>query len=157
MKYHIQYVRTTIAHKWYVLRECCRLGIIWRGITHDLSKFTPAEWGPRVRAMRSKSLLDEDGLVDLSKVDNELALCWLRHYQKNSHHWQHWIVYLDNGTVRALNMTDADRREMLADWIAVSRRPDRMDMLPWYKQNRECFLLHPVTRVWLEKQLGINS
>lgn len=157
MKYHIQYVLITITHKWHVFRECCRLGIVWRGITHDLSKFTLAEWIPRVRAMRNRTLLGEDGLVDVSKADDELALCWLQHYRRNSHHWQYWVAYLDNGNVRALNMPEADRKEMLADWLAVSRRPDRMDMLPWYEQNRGNFLLHPATRTWLEKQLKIKS
>lgn len=153
MRVHLQYLKTLMVHKWYVLCEAWTLDILWRGIVHDWSKFTPSEWLPRVRALRLNTLRADDGYFDLRKADDELTLCWLRHYHRNSHHWQHYVAYLDNGTVRPLAMADADRREMLADWRAVSRRPDRQDMVPWYEQNKDHFLLHPDTRIWLEEQL----
>ena len=153
MKYHIQYLLSLLAHKWYVFIECCRLGIPWRGVVHDLSKFTPGEWGPRIQALRTDQLRGADGFADLSKVDDQLALCWLRHYRRNSHHWQHWIAHLDNGTTRILPMPEADCREMLADWLSVSRRADRLDIRPWYQQNKDNLLLHDDTRQWLEEQL----
>ena len=48
MKAHLKYLRYVLVHKWHVLQECWRLNIKWRGIVHDLSKFSPAEWGPYV-------------------------------------------------------------------------------------------------------------
>lgn len=155
MKYHLQYVSAVLRHKWYVFQEACKLGIPWRGLLHDFTKLSPGEWRPRVRAMRAGNLRGADGRIDLNRANDELALCWLRHYHRNSHHWQHWVVCLDNGTVRPLPMPDADRREMLADWLAVSRQPDRLDMIPWYQQNKEHLLLHPATRQWLEQKLGL--
>ena len=38
---HFKY---TVAHKWYVFLECVKMGIFWRGVFHDLSKFTPSEF-----------------------------------------------------------------------------------------------------------------
>lgn len=48
MNKHWQYFKYVIRHKWYTLIECAKLGIFWRGIVHDLSKFSKAEWGPYV-------------------------------------------------------------------------------------------------------------
>ena len=36
--------RTVTAHRHKVLQHCIKAGIIWRGLTHDLSKFSPAEF-----------------------------------------------------------------------------------------------------------------
>lgn len=48
MNAHLQYLRYVLVHKWCTLIECYKLGILWRGIIHDLSKFSRAEWGPYV-------------------------------------------------------------------------------------------------------------
>lgn len=31
-------------HKWLVMKHCFRLGLYWRGLTHDLSKYMPSEF-----------------------------------------------------------------------------------------------------------------
>ena len=41
-----KYTWYIIRHKWYVFIECCKLGIIWRGIWHDWHKFLPGEFFP---------------------------------------------------------------------------------------------------------------
>lgn len=153
---NINYLRYVIHHKWLVFIEACKLGIPWRGILHDLSKFTPAEWGPRAAALgkSSASYLDEAGWYRPENVDNALAAGWLHHYHHNRHHWQWWVVHLDARTVKVLPMTDPCRREMLADWRAVARMPGRQAMFPWYRENKDKMLLHPETRAWLEKALG---
>lgn len=153
MQYYIKYFASVLAHKKAVFVEAWRLGIPLRGLLHDWSKLTPAEWRPRINAMRQGGLCNADGKTDLSLASDELRLCWLKHYHRNSHHWQHWLVHLDDGTSYALPIPDGDRREMLADWIAVSKRPDRLDMLSWYSKNKEFLLLHPDTRRWVEKEI----
>lgn len=37
-----KYLSYIIRHKWFVFIAACKLGIPWRGITHDLSKLMPA-------------------------------------------------------------------------------------------------------------------
>jgi len=46
MKKYFEYLIYVLRHKWYVFIECCRVGIIWSGLTHDLSKFLPDEFIP---------------------------------------------------------------------------------------------------------------
>lgn len=46
MKKYFKYFNYVLRHRWYVFLECVKLGIIWRGIIHDLSKFLPSEFIP---------------------------------------------------------------------------------------------------------------
>ena len=43
---HWEYFKKVCRHKWHVGRACFRYGLYWRGIVHDLSKFSRAEFGP---------------------------------------------------------------------------------------------------------------
>lgn len=150
----LRYLRTVLVHKWYVLGEAWQLGIPWRGLVHDLDKLHPREWGARSKAA-TLELKDDDGNLVGSNVNDALAQSWLRHYHANPHHWQWWVIRLDSGEIRVLAMSDTYRRELLADWLAVSRAPGRMAVVPWYLANRDKMLLHPETRQWLETKLGI--
>jgi len=157
--YHFKYIFAVLRHKWWVFKESCKLGIPIRGILHDFDKFMPSQYYPRVRAFKKYNTRPPD----LKKQnwspdheDDEMKLCWLRHYHKNPHHWQWWVTFIDDGNIKVFPMTDCYRREMLADWIAVSRRPDRQDIIPWYQQNKDNIILHPETREWLEEKLDLT-
>lgn len=40
----IGHTKTVLKHKWVVFKLCCKAGIPWRGLVHDLSKFSPTEF-----------------------------------------------------------------------------------------------------------------
>ncbi|MBP1764624.1 MAG: hypothetical protein H6Q65_1682 [Firmicutes bacterium] len=151
MRSALYYFYDVMRHKWHVLSEAYKLGILWRGLTHDLSKFNASERGPR-RRLKNQCSRDAQGNI---RVCDELAFSWVWHYHKNPHHWQWWVTTLDDGSCKVFPMTDEYRREMLADWRAVARIPGRLDIIPWYRQNRDRIILHPETRQWIEEQIGI--
>lgn len=154
LRRHLKYLYNCLFHKWHVFWEAAKLGIYWRGLVHDFSKLSPHEWLPRAKALGKNKPENQYGVFE--SLDAELVLSWLRHYHRNPHHWQWWVTRLDNGERRVLPMTDEYRREMLADWRAVSKMPGRQDVVPWYLQNKENIELHPETRSWIEKQLGVS-
>jgi hypothetical protein len=43
---HWKYFRYVFRQRWYVFVECVKLGIVWRGLVHDLSKFLPTNGSP---------------------------------------------------------------------------------------------------------------
>lgn len=43
------HLKTVLIHKYWVFIYCCKLGIPWQGITHDLSKFSWTEFSESVK------------------------------------------------------------------------------------------------------------
>jgi len=85
-----KYLWQVLRHKWFVFLECCKLGVPWLGVTHDLSKFRPSEFFPYARYFRGgKSPNDEPHGIDFDYA-------WLNHQKRNKHHWQYWILMNDN-------------------------------------------------------------
>ena len=37
------HLKTITHHRHLVMRGCFRMGLIWQGLTHDLSKYSPTE------------------------------------------------------------------------------------------------------------------
>ena len=86
---HFKYLSYVLRHKWYVLIECCRLGIPWRGLVHDISKFLPSEWYPYVEKFYGKN-------PSSTSVKCKFDKAWLRHQHCNPHHWQYWLLQCDS-------------------------------------------------------------
>jgi len=89
---HLRYLKYVLRHKWFVFIECFRLGIPWRGLVHDLSKFRPSEWFPYVEKFYG-------GWKDINSshpVNQAFDKAWLLHQKRNPHHWQYWLLMNDN-------------------------------------------------------------
>ena len=46
---YYKYLQYVIKHKYYVMIECFKVGLYWRGLVHDMSKFRPSEFIPYAR------------------------------------------------------------------------------------------------------------
>jgi len=49
MNKYLKYLKYVLVHKYYVFIECFKVGLFWRGIMHDMSKFFPDEFLPYAR------------------------------------------------------------------------------------------------------------
>ena len=142
------YLKYLLRHKLGVLKWCWKFGLFWQGIIHDLSKFSPAEFGAYAR-----HFYDEKGAQKPIEdhTDLKFDLAWLQHIHQNPHHWQYWILLEDNGPTKVLPMSDLARKEMLADWLSFGAQRE------WYSRNKGKMILHPETRAWIEVQLGLEE
>ena len=146
MKY-LKYLRYLLVHKWFVFVECAKLGIWWRGIVHDMSKFLPSEFFPYANKFFG---------IRTPEAMEAFKLAWLRHQKLNRHHWQWWELWSDNGSVEMLEITDEYRREMLADWRGAGRAQGKGDdVREWYLKNKNNIRFNSHTRAWIEAQIGI--
>lgn len=172
MRKHVQYGVYVLRHKWFVFVACCHLGIPWRGIVHDWSKFLPCEWFPYVEKFyggphmsiynahgdyRNWMLLYGGEKHTIEGVNARFDAAWLHHQHYNKHHWQHWVLRNDDGDTRILPMPDTYRREMVADWRGAGRALGFPDTAAWYAKNREKIMLHPDTRYFVERELPLES
>ena len=148
---YLKYLKSQLRHKWFVFLECCKLRIPWLGIVHDLSKFTISEWRGYARYFYGKKT---------PSVEFDFDVAWLHHQHRNKHHWQRWLLTLDSarsdGKMIPMIMPEKYQREMLADWYSAGRAYGNPNTAEWYLENREQIQLHPVTRQWIESQLGCD-
>ena len=176
MSKHFRYLRYVLRHKWYVLQECWRFGIRWRGLVHDLSKFSPAEWGPYVDyfyggdwpAYRETPGEWKHQIGDKwtkEWVQRRFDRAWLHHIHHNPHHWQHWVLREDSGAIKVLDMPYDCILEMIADWWGAGRaisppEDDNPymhydDLRAWYLDNRNRMHLGDWTRNHVERLIGV--
>lgn len=146
MKAHFQYLAYLLRHKWFVFRECCRLGVVWLGIVHDWSKLLPSEWFPYAWRFYGSP----HDVVTTQGLFNE---AWLHHQNRNKHHWQYWVLKCDEEGVEVMEMPLRYVKEMVADWRGAGLAQGNPDTLGWYRKNREKMLLYSGTRVIVERML----
>jgi hypothetical protein len=165
---HWKYLKSQLRHKWFVFLECCKLGIPWTGIVHDWSKFLPSEWFGYARYFYGNYLPLakipgdwRDRVFSKEDVAVQFDVAWLHHQHRNKHHWQRWLLTLDSarsdGKLTALPMPPRYRKEMLADWHGAGRAYGNSNTKQWYLENKDQMTLHPATRTWIEKQLGVQD
>lgn len=144
---HLRYLRYVLIHKWYVLIECCKLGVPIRGLLHDLSKFRPDEWFPYAHFFYGKP--DEE----------RFNKAWLLHIHRNPHHYQYWILRHDNGLDSQIEMPLVYRKEMVADWVGAGKAQGKRgenECAQWYLENKFNMAMERQTRTWVEKRLGVD-
>lgn len=73
-------------HKWVVFKLCCKVGQPWRGLVHDLSKYSPTEFWEGVKYFNGK----HSPITD-AKKDKGYSQAWLHHKGRNKHHTDYWV------------------------------------------------------------------
>lgn len=102
-------------HKYYVFKECCKVGLFWRGLIHDLSKYSPTEFFESV-----KYYTGTKSPIDVCKEQNGYSMAWLHHKGRNPHHYEYWQDNFDKGTDH-LMMPYKYAAEMVCDYIGAAR------------------------------------
>lgn len=81
----IKHFKLITHHKWVVFKLCCKVGEPWRGLVHDLSKYSPTEfWESANYYVGNYSPITE------AKKDKGYSEAWLHHKGRNRHHVQYW-------------------------------------------------------------------
>jgi len=167
MKRFWSYFKYVARHKWFVMQECFKQGLFWRGLVHDMSKFLPSEWKPYSHFFynRDGSKRQVRGTTGYYKPtdtgDEAFDFAWLLHQKRNKHHWQWWILPEDEGKVKILPMPVQYWLEMICDWVGagkaqgfVSPKDDPyLETRKWYGVNKNKMQLHPSTRTAVEKYI----
>lgn len=102
-------------HKWWVFYYCCKAGIPWRGIKHDMSKFSPTEFWESVRYYQGTR-----SPIDACKEEKGVSKAWLHHKGRNRHHYEYYQDNFDKGGT-PLKMPYKDTIEMFCDYLGAGR------------------------------------
>ena len=86
------HLHTVNRHRRMVRHYCFRLGLVWQGLTHDLSKYSPTEFWRGVKYYQGwRSPNDQE------RLENGVSLAWLHHKGRNRHHFallDRWLLLL---------------------------------------------------------------
>jgi len=117
-------------HRFLVFKLCIKAGIPFRGLVHDLSKYSPSEFIESVRYY--------DGNISPIKVckkTNGYSKAWLHHKGRNKHHFEYWYDF--NAPEKAPIIPYKYTVEMICDTIAASIAYNKNNWSP--KINIEYF------------------
>ncbi len=91
MKYFFKHLHTVNVHRFVVFKLCCKCGFFWRGLTHDISKYSYEEFHESVKYYR-KSEGNYSPLL-VAKQTEGYSKAWLHHFGRNKHHFEYWYDY----------------------------------------------------------------
>ena len=149
--------RTITRHRHMVIRHCRKAGILWQGLRHDLSKYSPTEFFAGVRYY-------QNGKRSPNEAEREAlgySLAWMHHKGRNRHHYEYWTDM--NRETKCYEPVPMPRRyfvEMVMDRRAAcmtyqgkAYRDD--SALQYFERSREKDLMHPETSRQLRFILGM--
>ena len=82
----IKHLFLVIRHKNKVLIHCAKCGILWRGLVHDLSKFSPTEFFESVAYYQGNR-----SPIGVCRRAKGVSYAWLHHKGRNKHHIEYWL------------------------------------------------------------------
>ena len=143
------HLKTILIHKWWVFYYCYKVGLIWEGIIHDLSKFSPAEFIPNIKYVKP-------GIspIDVQKQEIGYAPAWIHHFHKNPHHYEYWVWNFDKGGY-SIRMPNKYAIELICDMMAANKAYNRKNATPetllkyWNKQKTKS-IMHPDTKKFVD-------
>lgn len=153
---------TITEHKLLVMRHCFAVGLYYQGITHDLSKYLPAEFLAGCRYYQGGKRSPNNG--EREAVGYSYA--WMHHKGRNRHHFEFWTDYAltpaEKGRppLQAVKMPRRYVAEMLMDRIAASKtylKKDytRHEPLKYFQKGKGHYLMNRQTARELERMLKI--
>lgn len=158
MKRFFAYGWYVVRHKWFVMLECWKRGLIWRGIAHDWHKFLPSEFVPYMRFFGGNvvSKRDKTGYYKAEDTgDRAFDRAWFLHQKRSWHHWQSWCVPKEGGAgVIPHEIPLAYLQEMVCDWLGAGRAQGKPDVMAWYEANAHKLVLCAGDRAIIEQLLA---
>ena len=152
------HLHTVNRHRRLVRRYCLKLGLVWQGLTHDLSKYSPVEFWRGCKYYQGwRSPNDQE------RLENGVSLAWLHHKGRNRHHFEYWSDYNPKTKrVEPVEMPVRFLAEMFCDRVAASKiyLKDRYDQncpLDYFQRSasKKRGMLHPETERQLTELLTI--
>jgi hypothetical protein len=113
----IGHFKTITKHRHKVIRNCYKCGILWQGLRHDLSKYSPTEFIPGARFYVGTRSPNE-----LERLEYGYSLAWMHHKGRNRHHYEYWTdINMKTIKVEPVEMPKRFLAEMFCDRIAASK------------------------------------
>ena len=141
-----QHLKTVSQHRKLVRKGCFRVGLYWQGLTHDLSKYSPTEFGVGVRyyqGTRSPNAAERE--------EKGYSEAWMHHKGRNRHHYEYWTdMSMETRKYESVVMPRKYLVEMVMDRRAAcmvyqGENYHPSSALEYLERSKERVLMHPET------------
>ena len=150
----IKHFITITKHRHVVIKHCRKAGILWQGLRHDLSKYTPTEFIPGAKYYT--------GTRSPNEGERELygySLAWIHHKGRNKHHFEYWTDYSPvSKVVEPVKMPMKYVAEMFCDRVAAGKiyngdKYTDKSPIEYFMRAKGRRVIHPETSDLLESLL----
>lgn len=129
-------------HRYKVFKLCLKAGIPFRGLVHDLSKYSLIEFVESV-----KYFSGDKSPISNSKKDIGYSKAWLHHKGRNKHHHEYWYDYSapDSSPLMPYKYTV----ELICDTLAAGMTYQGKNwtndyQLKYYLEDRKKKIINPI-------------
>lgn len=113
----IGHLVTITRHRHTVIRHCAKAGILWQGLRHDLSKYSPTEFWQGM-----KNYAGDRSPNEIEREEKGYSSAWLHHKGRNRHHFEYWTDYNPKERrIMPVKMPINYVAEMFCDRVAASK------------------------------------
>ena len=150
------HLKTITKHRHEVMKNCFRAGIPWRGLVHDLSKYSPTEFFNGVRYFQGDRSPNEG-----EREAKGYSEAWMHHKGRNRHHFEYWTdVNPMTHRYEPVEMPTVFLAEMFCDRVAASKiykkeKYTDASALEYFNRAKTRDKMHAVTGEKLEKWLTV--
>lgn len=117
MKNFFGHLKTITKHRHAVIRHCAKSGILWQGLFHDMSKYSPTEFKQGIKYYTGTKSPNEG-----ERAEYGYSLAWMHHKGRNRHHFEYWNdLDVRTKTYEPVKMPIRYVKEMFCDRIAASK------------------------------------
>ena len=151
-----KHICTVCEHKKNVARYCFKFGIGWRGIMHDIHKFS---WTELYES--AKYYTGTCSPIPIAKKENGVSIAWMHHknHPLGKHHYEYWQDNFDTGR-KSLIMPFVYNLEALCDYLGACKTygnlNDDMDVYKseekfWKEIGRDrSVAMHEVNKMFID-------
>ena len=137
-----------------MIQHCFKAGILWRGLMHDLSKYSPSEF-----FVGTKFYLGTRSPNEGEREAYGYSLAWMHHKGRNRHHFEYWTDYNpETKCIAPVKMPIVFVKEMFCDRVAASKiyqgkNYTQKHPLEYFLRGKTRRSIHPETSALIEDWL----
>ena len=154
----IKHFNTITRHRHKVIYHCAKVGILWQGLFHDMSKYSPVEFRTGAKYYKGTKSPNEG-----EREVYGFSYAWLHHKGRNKHHFEYWNDYNpQTKKVEPVKMPINYVKEMFCDRVAASKiyqgdKYTKNHPIEYFLRGKERRQIHPETSDLLESWLVMLS
>ncbi len=149
-----RHLNTIMKHRRKVIYHCAKVGILRRGLLHDLSKYSPIEFTEGVKHFSGTHSPNEG-----ERAEKGFSEAWMHHKGANRHHFEYWTDYNpETKLISPVKMPLVFVKEMFCDRVAASKvyqgkNYTNAHPITYFDNGKARRIIHPDTSDLLEEWL----